>query len=269
MFYLPNQEIKLTLEALSYPTGKLRGAILEGPPGSGKTALSEYAAHIWGAKYFYSLLHSWSDNQELFVGINIPAAISGDAKTVEEPGVLAKAAAASKNGLVVVCLDEIDKVTIRTESLLLDFLQTGRVPIRPSVHLQGEIDNMVIFLTSNDERPLSDALLRRVRRVRMNSMSADLMVKIIMESAQVPKAIAANAINVCRKVAAHEENSFLSVQEISNFCIDCVNAAHSDKDVKMLLAQWAARTEKGQVFARDKVETGSLWGEVKKVNGKY
>lgn len=269
MFYLPNQELKLTLKALSYPTGKLRGAILEGPPGSGKTALSQYAAHIWDAKYFYSLLHSWSDNQELFVGINIPAAISGDAEMVEEPGVLAKAAEASKSGLVVICLDEIDKVTIHTESLLLDFLQTGRVPIRPGVHLQGEIDNMVIFLTSNDERPLSDALLRRVRRVRMNSMSAELMIKIVMENSQTSKAIAANAINVCRKVAAHENNPFLSVQEISNFCIDCVNVAHSDKDIKILLSQWAARTEKGQVFAKEIVETGSLWGEVKKVNGKY
>lgn len=269
MFYLPNDEIKLTLGALSFPTGKLRAAILEGPPGSGKTALSEYAAHIWNAEYYYSLLHSWSDNQELFIGVNIPAAISGDADMVEEPGVLAKAAKASQENLVVVCLDEIDKVTIRTESLLLDFLQTGRVPIRPGVQLQGNVDNMVIFLTSNDERPLSDALLRRVRRVRMDTMSATLMVQIVMKSAQVSKAIAANALATCRKVSAHEENPFLSVQEVSNFCIDCVNVARNDKDIKILLSQWAARTPKGQVFAKNHVDTGSLWGEVKKAGGKY
>lgn len=57
-------EIQLALCALTAQRG-VRVALLEGPPGCGKTSLAEYHAEQTSARLVYAILHSWSDDQEL------------------------------------------------------------------------------------------------------------------------------------------------------------------------------------------------------------
>jgi len=243
------------------PASALRALLLEGAPGCGKTALAEAYAKACGARYVYALLHQWTDDQELFRGVNVVAAVAGDAARVEQPGVLAVAAQASLEGPTVLCLDEVDKCQERTEGLLLDVLQTGRVPVRPGEYLQADAARLVVFVTSNGQRPLGDAFLRRVRRVRMQPLPVDTADKLVMARAAVPAGIAKLASKAARAVALGEGTEALSVQEIAHFAADVWRVAESADDVRLLLAQWAARTDRGAALAQ-KADIAPLWGEV-------
>lgn len=225
--------------------------LCQGPPGCGKTAFSSWLAQELKAVYFYHLLHSWSDDQELFAGIDVAAAVTGDGERVRQAGVLALAAEASVKAPVVVCLDEIDKAPERTEYLLLDFLQTGRVPIRPGVHIQARRENLVCVLTSNDARPLSDPLLRRCRRFMMNPLPPTTVAQIISERLGVSLDLTKQIV----RLAAPE----VSLQEITNAVADCL-AAPSFAAAVFVASQWLRRD--GSQIA--KKNFAPAWGEIMK-----
>lgn len=247
--YVPREAERLAVKAmLRPPDGTIRAALLEGPPGCGKTAMAAAVAEGLGAEQVYHLLHSWSDDQELCCGIDVAAAVEGDGARVRQLGVLAVAAQQSRHRMTVLCLDEIDKVQERTENLLLDFLQSGRVPVRPGVHLQALSDHLLVFLTSNGQRALSDALIRRVRRVRMAPLPVETAVALAAERAKVPVGVVRCLAKAAMKIAA-ADGAQLSVQELGNLAADVWHCATSAADLRELLAQWAARGEAGAAMA--------------------
>lgn len=263
MKYFLRREEELAIAGLLRAGGSgIRAALLEGPPGCGKTYLSQILAEKIKAEYVYSLLHSWSDDQELCCGVDVAAAVEGNASAVRQDGVLAVAARKSVESQTVLCLDEIDKTQERTEALLLDFLQTGRVPIKPGVHIQANNQNLIVMITSNGQRELSDALLRRVRRVRMKTLPVEVMNALVYDATLVNQGIITLASKAAR-VVAESEGTILSVQELTNLVGD-LHLCEKLEDVQLLLAQWAARTAKGQAKAMN-FEVATLWGEILKV----
>lgn len=86
-----------------------------------------------------------------------------DQKTILGP--LPEALIKSREKLSILVLDEFDKTRPSAGALLLDFLQNCRVSVRISNEdkvIRGNPENLIVFLTSNEEREFSEPLLRRV-----------------------------------------------------------------------------------------------------------
>ncbi len=252
--------------------GGSRAMLLSGPPGTGKSAFAKAVAELRGAAFFYYQCHSWSDSDELFSGVNITAAVAGDSESVHQPGVLAAVAEASHSKKVVLLLDEIDKTQERTEALLLAWMETGLVPTSPTDRLQTNLETVTIIITSNDQRPLSDALLRRASRVWMNPLPLNTQLELLMERTGIKfKGVVGLLWKLARAVAAEEGNGSLSIQEGHRFIESCWNWAKSNDDIKELASQWAARTSKGrESILSDKHNNmvNAAWAELVRARGR-
>jgi MoxR-like ATPase len=145
----------------------MKALLLEGPPGVGKTALTEKIAQWLGADYIYVLATPNTDEDALLYKFVPDENNKSGIRVAEGPLTQAvKKAAAGKK--VVLVIDEFDKTRPSTDALLLDLLQNGRV----TLYLGGREDvlvanpnNLYVFLTSNAMREFSEPLMRRLVRV--------------------------------------------------------------------------------------------------------
>jgi DNA polymerase III delta prime subunit len=265
--YVPRCEEEIAMRGLlARPSNGIARAILvEGPPGCGKTSLAEIVARSLQAETVFHQLHAWSGDEDLFRGVDVGAAVAGDSEHVHQDGVLARVARLSSDvdRWVVVCLDEIDKAPDRTEALLLDWLQSGRVPVRPGEHLVTQFDRVIVVITSNATRPLSDALQRRVRRVAMRPLSGEVAVGVITRKLSCPAGVARltwRALCEC----AQADGTVPSVQE-GNCCVqELSDVAESCDDVRLIVAGWGPRGDAGRQAAAKSKLPEAIWAEVKK-----
>ncbi len=180
----------------------MRAVLLEGPPGVGKTALTEKIAQWLGAEYIYVLATPNTDEDALLYKFVPDENTKSGIRVAEGPLVQAvKKAAAGKK--VVLVIDEFDKTRPSTDALLLDLLQNGRV----TLYLGGKEDvlvadpkNLYIFLTSNNMREFSEPLMRRLVRIdfklldpsdvaellrrRFDGQTADLLAEIYRDTVE-------------------------------------------------------------------------------------
>jgi len=180
----------------------IKALLLEGPPGVGKTALTERIAQWLGAEYIYVLATPNTDEDALLYKFVPDERTKSGIRVAEGPLTQAvKKAAAGKK--VVLVIDEFDKTRPSTDALLLDLLQNGRVMLylggREDV-LVADPDNLYIFLTSNNMREFSEPLMRRLVRVdfklldpsdvaellkrRFDRQTADLLAEIYRDTVE-------------------------------------------------------------------------------------
>lgn len=256
----------LALRAMQTRRG-LKTVILGGPPGTGKTFFAEALAEETGASYLYYLCHHWSSDEELFIGVHVGRVACGVEKPQDayEYGVLAKAAIRSRESAVVLCLDELDKAPQRVESLLLDFLQHGRVYMPNGSKIVGDLNNLTVVITTNNCRPLQEATLRRGFRVQMGFLPSNVEADIIRKSTG-GKMGAIRVICRMANIIRREEASFPSLQEMQHLTEDLAVASTAE-DVRLLIQGWLCKEPEDWESLTREMGTSPesiLWGEFKR-----
>ncbi|WP_413176379.1 AAA family ATPase [Anabaena azotica] len=192
--YLPNEEL---IEAVNLAIQLERPLLLKGEPGCGKTRLAYAVAYELGlpfqpwyikstsrAKdglYTYDTIGRLRDAQ-LVAGRMIKeediARISNPASYVQW-GAIGKAFKNKKR--TVILIDEIDKADIDFPNDLLLELDESRFLVEETSEIVQAKEKPIVFITSNDEKDLPDAFLRRCLFHYVEFPDYERLVEIIQQ----------------------------------------------------------------------------------------
>lgn len=160
--------------------------LLEGPSGCGKSFLAKSLAKITGAELMCVSCYKGMNLQHLVETpstLGMVNAIAGKANgNVDELinlGPISRAFIASQTKPVILLVDEIDKVDVAIDTFFLGPIQDARVWLESRPAIDANLDNLFIIFTKNFERPLSEALLRRLHPLRMKFMDSNLERKVL------------------------------------------------------------------------------------------
>ena len=152
--------------------------LVEGPAGTGKTALAKAVAEALGARLIRlqcyegldetKALYEWNYRKQLLRiqagrpegAAEVWSELEGDIFAEEFLLTRPLLEAITATDPVVLLIDEVDRVELETEALLLEILSEYQVSIPELGTLRARQIPMV-FLTSNNTRELSEALKRR------------------------------------------------------------------------------------------------------------
>lgn len=101
-----------------------------------------------------------------------------DKREVIQMGILLKAIEHSKQGPVVLTIDELDKSRPEVDYFLLDFLENGRLSTGTEVYEKGSYPIYTV-ITSNNKREIDEALFSRSRRVKVPRPTKDVFLEIL------------------------------------------------------------------------------------------
>ena len=237
--------------------------LVEGPAGTGKTQLAKSVAEVLGARLIRlqcyegldesKALYEWNYKKQLLrIQATKADSTGGDGEgwedisddifsddfLLERP--LLEAIRAEDP--VVLLIDEVDRVEVETEALLLEILSDYQVSIPELGTIEARQIPMV-FLTSNNTRELSEALKRRCLYLHVDYPEMDREKEIVLTKVPgLTESLADQIARVVRSIRQLELKKAPSVSETIDWArtlvllgVDQIDAETATSTVNILL----------------------------------
>jgi len=230
--------------------------IVEGPAGTGKTELAKCVAEVTGARLIRlqcyegldesKALYEWNYKKQL---LRIQTEADSDWSEIEddlfsEEFLLARPLleAIRAEDPVVLLVDEVDRLEIETEALLLEILSEYQVSI-PELGTVVATQMPLVFLTSNATRELSEALKRRCLYLYIDYPDLERERQIVESKVEgINENLADQVARIVRSVRQLDLKKHPSVSETLDWArtlvllgIDKVDAQTATETVNILL----------------------------------
>jgi MoxR-like ATPase len=235
--------------------------LVEGPAGTGKTQLAKSVAEMTGSRLIRlqcyegldesKALYEWNYKKQLLriqaqrvsedqglTWVDIEEDIFSEEFLLTRP--LLEAIRADEP--VVLLIDEVDRVEVETEALLLEILSDYQVSI-PELGTVSATQIPLVFLTSNNTRELSEALKRRCLFLHIDYPHLDREKEIVLTRVPgISEHLADQIVRIVRSIRSLELKKHPSVSETLDWArtlvllgIESIDAEQAKETLHILL----------------------------------